>query len=129
MRHKLPRILLLSAWLVATGGLWILVQVVAWTRMFSTEVATMSVIEAAENTFSADNKCQMCLIVERGKRTTQDETGGAVSSLVGKAPVVFQSVTRIFVSPPDAMLALRPESGIAAYRRDVPPVPPPRLAV
>ena len=126
MRSKLPRILLLSAWLVATGGVWDLVQVVAWVRMFSLQVSTVSVIEAAKNTFSPEKKCKMCLQVERGKRA-QDENGGAFTDLVSKAPVAFQSVGRIVVSPPAAVSARWSETGFACFRREVPPVPPPRF--
>ena len=125
MRHKLPRILLLSAWLVATGGLRDLVQVVAWVRMFSSEIASASVLEAAKDTFSAEKKCKLCLLVERGKRA-HDETSGTFTGMTSKAPVVFPSVARIIVGPPAGVSAWWRESGFACFRREVPPVPPPR---
>ncbi len=128
MRHRYARILLLSAWLFATGGLWDLLQVVAWARMFSNEVATVSVVEAAENTFSVEKKCDMCRLVEQGKQK-QDETGGSTFGLMSKAPVVFQSVSRIVVSEPKAVTAWWPEAGSALYRREAPPLPPPRVLV
>lgn len=126
MRQKLPRILLLSAWLFATGGVWDVVQVVAWARMFTLEVSSVSALEAAANTFSPEKKCRLCRQVERAK-SAQDDTAGAASVMVGKAPIVFQAVARIVVSAPDSAPAWRNEPSAPCSRREVPPVPPPRV--
>lgn len=126
MNRKSLHILFLSAWLIATGGIWDLVQVVAWTGMVSTRLDTMSVQEAVQQTFLPEAKCNLCLAVEDGKKA-QDEskaaTGGDVSS---KTPIVFNAPARIAVTPPEGVSRLRLEPGYASYRRDVPPSPPPR---
>ena len=76
MNRKFLHILFLSAWLVATGGIWDLVQVAAWTGMITTRLETMSVGEAVQQTFLPDAKCNLCLAVEDGKRA-QDESTAA----------------------------------------------------
>lgn len=125
MRLRFLHIFFLSAWLVATGGLWDLVQVGAWANMFSNNLTTMTVGEAARQTFLPEGKCRLCLAVEDGKRE-QDDSPGLASSELSKTVIVFQSQGRVTVVPPDGVTTMRIEADYASYRREVPPLPPPR---
>jgi len=125
MHRKLPQILLLSAWLLATGGLWDLVQIGAWTRMFARNLETMPVLEAARNIFRPEEKCSFCSLAESGKRA-QENSGTLLGDTLAKAPIVFQSVAGIVVPSPEVARAPRPHSQIARCHREAPPCPPPR---
>jgi hypothetical protein len=126
MSARLLRILFLSAWLVATGGVWDLVQVVAWGNMFSSRLATMSVREAAQQTFLPEAKCNLCLAVEDGKRAQDESAGATGGDISSKTPIVFNAVVPFSVNPPGGVSRVWVEPGYASYRREVPPCPPPR---
>ena len=126
MSARLLRILFLSGWLVATGGVWDLVQVLAWGNMFSTRLATMSVREAARQTFLPETKCHLCLVVEGGKRAQDESAGATGGDISAKTPIVFNSPAQFSVIPPGGVSRVRVKAGYASYRRDVPPCPPPR---
>jgi hypothetical protein len=126
MNRRSLHILFLSAWLIATGGIWDLVQVAAWAGMFTSRVQTMSVGEAARQVFLPDAKCNLCLVVEDGKRAQDESKGATGGDFSSKTPIVFNAPARIKVRPPEGVSRMRLEPGYASYRRDVPPLPPPR---
>lgn len=126
MSRKTLHVIFLSAWLVATGGVWDLVQVAAWGGMFAQRLENMTVLEAARQTFLPDQKCNLCLAVEDGKRTQEESAGVAGGEFSSKAPIVIQSTGRVAVNPPDGVSTMRVEPGHASYRRETPPLPPPR---
>ncbi len=125
MRRRRSPILLLVAWLFATGAHWDAVQSVAWARMFATNVAVVPVEVALERTFSPLELCGMCLVV-RDARKVADEGSAALLTLVGKAPLILQSVRTVVGAP----VAWSGELGEHERRipsgRSAPPVPPPR---
>ncbi|MEJ1972192.1 MAG: hypothetical protein WDM96_06890 [Lacunisphaera sp.] len=127
MSRKSLHLLFLSAWLVASGGLWDLVQVAAWTGMFATRLETMPVLAAAQQTFQPEEKCHLCRAVEDGKRA-QDKSAGTIGGdFSSKAPIIFQALARLSVIPSPAVATVRVKSGFACYRRETPPLPPPRV--
>lgn len=126
MSRKALRIVFLSAWLVATGAVWDVVQLVAWGGMFAQRLETMTVIEAARQTFLPEEKCNLCLAVEDGKRS-RDEAAGIGGDSAGKAPLVIPASVRVAVTPPAGVSTLHLEPGLAGARREAPPLPPPRV--
>jgi hypothetical protein len=124
VRSRPQLILLLSAWLLATGVHWDAIQVVAWSRMFADNARTLPVLAAMRQTFDPQKMCGMCCAVQQAKR--EQRAAAAVGQEMGKAPLVIQPVARVAVAMPAGQPRMITESEIPAMERDAPPVPPPR---
>jgi len=128
MRRKLSLITMLTAWLLATGSHWDLVQTFAWGRMIATYSQSMSLSQAVKLTFTADNLCGVCESVSEAKQHT-DSSLPADAKTPGKILLVFQ--------PHSEFSAMLPEAGKWVPREQVPderdrpppPVRPPRVMV
>lgn len=72
MCRRLLLIVTLSAWLLATGSPWDLMQTFAWGRMIATYSESMSLQQAVRKTFSGDAMCSVCQMVQRGRRQTEE---------------------------------------------------------
>lgn len=127
MSRKFLHLTFLSAWLLASGGVWDIVQVVAWGRMFSHRLDTLPALEAARQTFLPGEKCNLCLAVEDGKKAQGESAGAAGTDFSSKVPLVIPAVTCVRVNPPDGVSRVRLEAGYARSWREVPPLPPPRV--
>lgn len=120
---------MLTAWLLATGSHWDLVQTFAWGRMIATYSQTMPLAQAVKLTFTPDNLCGVCESVSEAK---QQQPGAALPSdakATGKIPMVFQPQP-VFV----AGLAERVKWNVcdetpSLRDRSPPPVPPPLAKV
>jgi hypothetical protein len=126
VRSRRQLIILLCAWLLATGVHWDAIQVVAWSRMFADNARTLPVLAAVRQTFDPREMCGMCCAVQQAKREQRE--AAAVGQGVGKAPLVIQPVARVVVAAPDGQPRMTSESEVPAVERDAPPVPPPRHA-
>lgn len=128
MRRKLSLITMLTAWLLATGSHWDLVQTFAWGRMIANYSQTMSIGQAIKLTFTADNLCGVCESVSEAKQQ-QDAAVPSDGKSTGKILLVFQ--------PQSVFVALPPVAGKWACGDFVPgqgvayppPVRPPRALV
>lgn len=128
MRQRLSLITMLTAWLLATGSHWDLVQTFAWGRMIATYSQSMPLAQAVRLTFTPDNLCGVCESVSQAKQQ-QDATLPAEGKSFGKILLVFQPVS--------AFVAVLAESGkwtsvetVPVLRdRLEPAVPPPRAVV
>jgi hypothetical protein len=127
MRRRFQIILVLFAWLLASGGQWQLIQSFAWGRMIATYAKTMPLREAVRLTFTPDNLCGICeLVVAAQQDATPDAPLPFGASLDAK---------NLFLTLPDASFILdAPESArwalcdrrIPDSARQTPPLPPPR---
>lgn len=115
----------LAAWLLATGSHWDLVQSFAWGRMIATYSQSMPLAQAIRLTFTADNMCGVCEIVQTGK---QDPATPGAGKLDLKVQLAFQAVPVVVIEAP----AVNPWHGYErtppSVPRTAPPVPPPRAA-
>lgn len=103
--RRLPAILVLCAWLLATGAQWDLLQGFAWGRMVANYSRTMPLTEALRLTFTPDNLCGVCAFVADAKTRAgaadRSSEAPADPSAKAKAPLatpparffVFSSVT------------------------------------
>ncbi|MCC5023765.1 MAG: hypothetical protein J6386_13725 [Candidatus Synoicihabitans palmerolidicus] len=73
MRRRFALILSLVAWLFATGCHWDLVQTFAWGKRFATYAQSMSYADAARLTFTPDNLCNVCELVQDARQQTDAE--------------------------------------------------------
>ena len=129
MRRPLSLILTLTAWLLATGSHWDLVQTFAWGRMLATNAQSMSFLAAAQRTFTPEGMCAICHAVADAKQkesAADSTTPGSSGKSLGKIPLVF--------APADAPLVIASvtfrwspnDQLICTADRAAPPLPPPR---
>lgn len=128
VRSRPRLIVLLSAWLLATGVHWDALQVVAWSRMFADNARSMPLLAAVRQTFDPQKMCGMCCAVQAAKREQRESTSPA-AQVEGKAPVVIQPAAGIVVAAPAGRPWRVEESAVEDAEREAPPVPPPRVRV
>jgi hypothetical protein len=99
--------------------------------MFTTYAQSMPLLEAAKKTFSGEELCDVCEVVQDARQDGQDESptnGAAGTKALGKLPMVTPPGT-LFVLRPSAS-GFRPASSAfpPGTPRAAPPTPPPRAA-
>lgn len=67
VRRPIATVALLLAWLCANGAIWDVAQVIAWSRMFAANTASMDVGEAFRATFDPANRCRLCAKIAEGR--------------------------------------------------------------
>ena len=130
MHRRLLLVLTLSAWLLATGSPWDLVQTFAWGRMFATYSQAMPLLSAVKKTFSGDALCGICEAVQDA-RQHQDASGAKLPGTKTPEKILFVSTPRalVFASPAALRTGLVPDvSAPLSAERPTPPLPPPRSA-
>ena len=131
MRRQLSLILTLTAWLLATGSHWDLVQTFAWGRMLATNAQSMSWVAAAQRTFSPEGMCSLCETVAAA-RQQQDAADAKVpgAKTSSKIFMVSAPAALVFVSPAPACVGLTAAvPALTSAERAAPPLPPPRVRV
>lgn len=125
LRRRGSLIVLLFAWLLATGSHWDLVQTFAWGRMIANYSATMSVVAAVRLTFTPETMCGVCQTVSEAKQQ-RDSDSTLPADGKGKILLVFQP-DEAFVAAISSGAFRAPGNFFARLRdRSPPPVPPPR---
>ena len=130
MRRQLSLILTLSAWLLATGSPWDLVQTFAWGRMITTYSQSMPLLQAVKKTFSGEALCGVCELVQSATQQ-QDAAGAKVAGTKAPEKIFFVSTPRalVFASPAPVCAGLVPDvSAPLSAERPAPHLPPPRSA-
>ena len=128
MRRKLSLITMLTAWLLATGSHWDLVQTFAWGRMIANYSQSMSLAQAVKLTFTPDNLCGVCESVSEAKQH-QDSALPSDAKPAGKILMVFQPQPVFFATLPVIGKWTPPVTNPVMRDRSPPPVPPPRELV
>jgi hypothetical protein len=128
MRQKISVILVLAAWLLATGSQWDVAQTFAWGRMVATNSRSMSLGQAVQKTFSGE-MCSLCLAVQQAKQQQDaDQAKSPGGKLPGKVLLIGVPGTLVYLSP--APLCAGLTSAVPAplsAGRSAPPSPPPRV--
>ncbi len=125
MRRNLSLLLTLSAWLLATGSHWDLVQTFAWGRMIAAYSQSMPLSEAIKRTFTAENLCGVCEVVNDAKQG-QDATGAGAGKLDAKVPLAFAAAPIVVMPAPEPGLWLLADALPPRAPSRVPPTPPPQ---
>ena len=130
MYRRFSLILTLTAWLLATGSHWDLVQTFGWGRMIATYSRSMPLLRAVKQTFSGDEMCGVCALVHHAKEQ-QDADNAKVPGTKAPAKIFLMGAPSalVFASPASVCVGVVP-AGSAALSMDrvVPPLPPPRVA-
>jgi hypothetical protein len=71
--RRLSTLLVLCAWLLASGAHWDLAQGLGWARMVVNYSRTMPLDQAIRLTFSRENLCGVCEFVAEGETRAADE--------------------------------------------------------
>jgi len=123
MRRSLKTLLILGSWLIATGLHWDVMQIIAWTRMFSESYQEMSFTEAVEDTFLGE-ECAMCRTVDEGRH--QEQQSPELSTARERLVLIPFDTARIQLSlkPSGSWTKTCPEYALS--RSEQPPTPPPR---
>jgi hypothetical protein len=130
MRRRLSLITMLTAWLLATGSHWDLLQTFAWGRMIATYSQSMSLSQAVKLTFTPDNLCGLCQSVSEAKQQQAHDTAlPNEAKSFGKIPLIFQPVA-VWVARGPISAPWGWNHAVPVCRdRSPPPLPPPRAAV
>lgn len=124
--RRVSLIITLTAWLLATGSHWDLVQTFAWGRMFVEYLQTDTISEALASTFDADKPCPLCKAVAKAK-SKQEGSGEAASSGIKKIVLICHQLGEqpIFgwTVPSWTWSNLQPP----VIESAAPPTPPPRV--
>ena len=95
MRQKFSLLMTLTAWLLATGSQWDLVQTYAWSRMIAGYAQRMSLEQAVEKTFAPGTMCRLCHAVAAAKQSEPD-TPAVPASAPAKILLVFSPCPQPF---------------------------------
>ena len=131
MRRKASLLLTLTAWFFTTGSQWDVVQTYAWARMFTTYAQSMPLLEAAQKTFSGEELCDVCEVVQDARQDDQNESkssGAAGTKALGKMPMVVPQDTLFVLRHPSSALGHPASAFLPGTPRATPPTPPPRAA-
>jgi hypothetical protein len=127
MRRQVSVILVLAAWLLATGSQWDLAQTFAWGRMITNYSSSMSLAQAVKKTFGGE-MCSLCRAVQQAKQQQEADSAKTTEGKVpGKILLVSVPATPIFLSPASSCVGLTAAvSAPLSAERSAPPSPPPR---
>jgi hypothetical protein len=127
VHRKLPLVLILCSWLLATGSQWDLLQGFAWAKMFSDNVRAMAVGDALARTFSPEGRCEICHAVSTAKQQQDDGDPTPGGKAPGETLLLFMPAPPVVIVRPDSVSFAPTEVAVLGLGRIAPPVPPPRV--
>jgi hypothetical protein len=125
MRQKLAILSLLTAWFLATGSQWDVVQSFAWARMMVGYAKVMPLGEAVAETFDPAKLCPLCQAVSRAKQQ-QDRSMPPEVNFRAKLVMIFQPATKLVATVHQEYSWPRSDWNVPTTDKPSPPVPPPR---
>ena len=124
MLFRLSKIVLAVALSLSLGLHWALLQSVAWAGMVVNYSQTAPLTEALAKTFDGQHPCQLCKLVNEGKKSEQkQETQKPVIKFE-----VFLVSNQVVLFPPGFDSPQVAASDPLTVRSQTPPTPPPRQA-
>src|ERR1051325_9194225 len=121
---RLGQVLMLLVLFAASGGHWMVLQSLAWTRMLVSYSQRGQFAEAVTKTFDGRHPCALCKKIERGK---SNEQPARVMELDSKASFVAPRVV-VVIKSDGASWDVEVPQGVWVLRFDPPAAPPPRDA-
>lgn len=122
---KLARVLALLAIFAGSGGHWVVLQSVAWSRMLVAYAQTAPLPRALEKTFDGQHPCALCQKIATAKKS---EPHRDLSSFAVKMLLLHER-TRSFLPPVRVAQTYFVSSEILRSRSDRPLLRPPRGVV
>ena len=124
MLVHLGHVLLIVAFLAATGGHWAVLQTVAWTNMLADNLQTASITEALAKTFDGKHPCNMCKEISAAKKT---EKRSDLPNQGKKLEFTSERPAFVFSSPVEFYLLTTLTESVVSWS-EAPPTPPPLVA-
>lgn len=124
MFGRATKIIAVSMLVLALGGHWAILQSVAWVKMAAEFSRDLPISEAILQTFDGTKTCNICKLVEQGKKA-EKETDGKKLVLKLDSLIVCNEIV---LYPPSDFRNEPALSELAAPRLESPPTPPPRSA-
>jgi hypothetical protein len=121
---RLGHVLLIVAFLAATGGHWAVLQTVAWTNMLADNLQTASLSEALARTFNGKHPCNMCHEISAGKKS---EKKSDLPNPGKKLEFTSERLVFVFSSPVQFSLLTTLAESVVSWS-EAPPTPPPLSA-
>ena len=122
MLAKLTRLAVVVTLLCTVGAHWTILQSVAWMRMAVAFSQDASLGEALVKTFDGKHPCDLCKLVQQGKRSEQRQDSQKSQSKIDVFLVSGQESTAAPVVEPLPRLSDR----LPDLSSQPPPSPPPR---
>ena len=124
MRQKLTKVAVVFSLVLAIGGQWGILQSIAWIGMAVSYSQDSALTEAISKTFDGNHPCQLCKVVQEGKKSERKQASLKVDTKleflpVGAFPLLHAPL--LFVVRSDQTDSMR-------SRVESPPIPPPRRA-
>lgn len=119
------QVLMLLVLLAASGGHWMVLQSLAWTRMLVSYSHDGQLIEAVAKTFDGQHPCSLCKTIEQGKSS---EKQAPTMDLESKASFLVPATVRVVRVSGVSWKVTHPQV-VAESRAEQPSVPPPRSAL
>jgi hypothetical protein len=111
---------------LSLGMHWTVLQGVAWTGMFISNLNQVSVVEAVEKTFDGEHPCPLCLAVKEGQKQEKDDSKPLAAKSVKKFEAVLVAETRL-VAPSAEIRSFPWLVSSFEGRSERPSMPPPRV--
>jgi hypothetical protein len=124
---RVASLFLLMGWLFASGAMLDVTQVVAWSRMFSANMKTDTVIEAVENTFHTGKMCSLCKAVAKAREATKREAAQSNTLEVQKLILIVEDAQTFKSVREVASWSFIDHVTHYSHSEEI-PVPPPRAA-
>jgi hypothetical protein len=105
-----------------TGGCWLILQTVAWTKMMVDYSRSASLKTAVVQTFDGKHPCEMCKKIQEAKRPAKQELQ---QPDVRRETYFFEASPVAVIELPWAWLS-REDDLMPPFRNEPPPTPPPR---
>ena len=123
MLRRISHILLIIAFMGATGSHWAVLQTVAWTNMFVDNATEEPLSSALIKTFDGHHPCALCKQIDQGRQSEKK----ADSQPETKKPEFLNQKSNLVISPPNHFFLTEVTLPSAKAMTDNPPVPPPRF--
>ena len=124
MRGKLGHVSIVLMLAFTLGWHWTLLQSVGWAQMFYTFVQSSSIREALEKTFDGKHPCQVCNVVQEGKKSESEK----LPPRAGKLDLFCEGDLVAMLFPPDLIPPVFSTGSRPMQTLPAPPKPPPRSA-
>jgi hypothetical protein len=122
---NIGRLLLLIALLATCDGHWVVLQSVAWTRMFVSFSHSGDVTQAIVKTFDGQHRCELCKSIEQG---SANEKKHDVRVVVAKL-ILFHQISPVVLMRCDRESERHARNFSAGTRTSMPLTPPPRAGL
>ncbi|MFM7606103.1 MAG: hypothetical protein ACKO8Z_13025 [Prosthecobacter sp.] len=111
---------------LSLGMHWAVLQGVAWSGMFLSNLNQGSVTEAVGKTFDGEHPCPLCLAVKEGQKKEKDDSKPLTAKSVKKFEAVLVAEKRL-VAPAAQIRSFPWLVSSLEGRSERPSMPPPRV--